>query len=187
MWWSGSGPLGLDHEAFEGRVEVPPRQTKSGIQKKDSGLEADARELQAAVSDLVRIYQFRDRTSICYYDISVTQCYALVLIVKHGPMTLNKLASELYLDKSTASRVVGALVKKGYASRSTDREDARALSLESTRKGRELESKIQRDLIEEMKRLIADFGPNTRQATARLIARLARAASEKFGGVCGDR
>lgn len=146
------------------------------------GLNEDAEELQASLSELVRVYQFRDRTSICYYDISVTQCYALSCVIRHGPMTLNRLASELYLDKSTASRVVGALVRKGYVSRQADRDDGRALSLEASGKGRALEQKIQRDLVQEMKGLIADYPPETRKATARLISRLALAASERFGG-----
>ena len=144
-------------------------------------MEADTRDLQAAVSELVRVYQFRDRTSICYYDISVTQCYALTSINKHGPMTLNDLAAELYLDKSTASRVVGSLVRKGYVGRSADPEDGRALRLKATRKGAELESKIYRDLLQEMKILISDYDPKTRRATATLIARLARAAAKRFG------
>lgn len=162
---------------------MPANHDKSDLRAKDSGLEKDARELQAAVSELVRVYQFRDRTSICYCDISVTQCYALSSIIKHGPMTLNDLAAELYLDKSTASRIVGSLVRKGYISRSPDPEDGRAIRLKATRKGLELESTIQRDLLREMKALISDYSPSTRRATARLIARLATAASKKFGGI----
>lgn len=147
----------------------------------DSGLDIDARNLHQAVSDLVRVYQFRDRKSIFYYDISVTQCYALSSIIMHGPMTLNGLASELYLDKSTASRVVGSLVRKGYVRRSADPGDARALRLEVTRKGVGLHSKISRDLVEEMKELVTDYDPDTRRATARLISRLAQRASKRFG------
>ena len=77
-------------------------------------LDRDAAALQAAVAELVRVYQFRDRDRICCHDISVTQCYALETLVEHGPMRLSALAERLFLDKSTTSRVVGALVKKGY-------------------------------------------------------------------------
>jgi DNA-binding MarR family transcriptional regulator len=160
---------------------LPSPRKKSDGSGRNSGLDGDARELHKAVSELVRVYQFRDRTSICYYDISVTQCYALSAIIRHGPMTLNELAALLYLDKSTASRVVGSLVKKGYVSRSEDPEDARALRLKATKKGHDLDSRIASDLVEEMKKLISDYDRDTRRATARLIARLAGAASERFG------
>ena len=47
-------------------------------------LERDAVALQAAVSELVRVYQFRDRDRICCHDISVTQCYALETLVEQA-------------------------------------------------------------------------------------------------------
>src|SRR5688500_8387945 len=40
----------------------------------DRQLEAETRELRRALSELVRVYQFRDRDRICCYDISVSQC-----------------------------------------------------------------------------------------------------------------
>src|SRR6185295_1700230 len=89
-------------------------------------LERDAAALQSAVADLVRIYQFRDRDRICCHDISVTQCYALETLVDHGPMRLNALADRLFLDKSTTSRVIATLVKKGYVTQGADAQDGRA-------------------------------------------------------------
>jgi len=164
---------------------LPSKRKKSNVPARDPGLDNDALDLYNAVSELVRAYQFRDRKSICYYDVSVTQCYALGSIITHGPMTLNGLAAELYLDKSTASRVVGALVQKGYVRRSVDPADARALNLEATRKGLDLHSKISEDLIEEMRTLVVDCDPGTRQALARLITLLASAASDRFGSKGG--
>ena len=40
-----------------------------------TALQADAETLHAALSELVRVYQFRDRDRICCHDISVTQCW----------------------------------------------------------------------------------------------------------------
>src|SRR6185436_17114243 len=92
-------------------------------------LEADAAALHEALCELVRVYQFRDRDRICCHDISVTQCYALEALLRRGPSGLNELAAELYLDKSTASRVVGALERKRYVSRAPHPEDGRAIVL----------------------------------------------------------
>jgi DNA-binding MarR family transcriptional regulator len=132
------------------------------------------------MSELVRVYQFRDRTRICYYDLSVTQCHAVAALVAHGPMPLNGLAAALYLDKSTASRVVDSLERKGYVRRTADPNDGRALRLEVTRKGRDIHSRIENDLVDEMKGLLTQFDPDVRQATTRLVARLARAAKARF-------
>ena len=40
-------------------------------------LAADSRSFYEALSELLRVYQFRDRDRICCYDVSITQCYAL--------------------------------------------------------------------------------------------------------------
>lgn len=110
----------------------------------------------------------------------MTQCHAVSALVAHGPMALNGLAAELYLDKSTASRVVDSLERKGYVRRSADPDDGRALRLEVTGKGRDIHSRIENDLVEEMKKLLTDIDPDVRQATTRLVARLAKTAKERF-------
>jgi DNA-binding MarR family transcriptional regulator len=146
-----------------------------------TGLEADAAELHDALSELVRIYQFRDRDRICCHDISVTQCYALEALVRRGPSGLNELAAELYLDKSTASRVVGALERKGYLRRAAHPEDGRAIVLTITSSGRRLCDRIRTDLVAEARQILEDIEPGVRRGTARLLLRLARAAAARSG------
>jgi MarR family transcriptional regulator, 2-MHQ and catechol-resistance regulon repressor len=152
----------------------------------DPGLERDAADLYDALSGLVRVYQFRDRDRICCYDVSVTQCYALETLVRQEGMTLNDLAAQLYLDKSTASRVVDALERKGYVTRGTHPQDRRAVLLEATVAGRELEGKIRTDILAEERELLAGFPPEVRQAMARLLRQLARAASARGAGEAGS-
>ncbi len=146
----------------------------------DISLDRDSWDLHKALSELVRVYQFRDRKCICCHDVSVTQCYAIGALVGRGAMQLKELATELHLDKSTASRTVDSLEAKNYVRRTSDPGDGRAVRLEITQRGRELHATIERDLVQEMKNLIVDFDPEIRQATSRLMARLARAASERF-------
>src|SRR5947209_4293076 len=109
----------------------------------DPALERDAHQFYDTLSDLIRVYQFRDRDRICCYDVSVSQCYGLEALVRRGPMTLNDLAAYLYLDKSTASRVVDALERKGYVARAPHPDDGRALLLAPTATGRELYARIE--------------------------------------------
>jgi len=123
--------------------------------------------------------QFRDRDRICCHDISVTQCYAIDALLRRGPSTLNDLAGELYLDKSTASRVVTTLVRKSYVTRTPHPDDGRAVVLAVTPAGRRLHDRIARDLVEEETRLLEEFEPEVRRGAARLIFRLARAAAAR--------
>jgi MarR family 2-MHQ and catechol resistance regulon transcriptional repressor len=159
---------------------------------KQAALEDDAAALQAAVSELVRVYQFRDRDRICCHDISVTQCHALEALVQHGPMRLSALAERLFLDKSTTSRVVATLVKKGYVEQHADAADARATALHPTTSGRRLYKRITDELVQQQKQLLQDFDPEVREGVISVIRRLARAADARFragvsagAGCCG--
>lgn len=153
------------------------QKAKSG---NDTALLTDAEALNAAVSQLVRAYQFRDRDRICCYDISVTQCYALEALVERGPSRSQALADALMLDKSTTTRVVDALVKKGYVVRQAEAEDARALALSVTREGRALYERINNELVEQQASLIQGLDPEVRRASIEVIRRLARAAQDRF-------
>ena len=153
----------------------------------DTALARDAEELYDALEDLLRVYQFRDRDRICCFDVSVSQCYALEGLVRRGSMTLNDLAAYLYLDKSTASRVVDALERKGHVARTPHPKDRRAVLLEATAAGRSLEGKIRQSILAEERELIADFAPEVRQAMTQVLRRFARAAAaqvETTGGSC---
>lgn len=143
-------------------------------------LQRDARALQAAIADLVRVYQFRDRDRICCHDISVTQCYALEALVEHGPMRLSELTERLFLDKSTTSRVVRTLVKKQYVAQHPDATDGRATALSATRAGRNLCARITDDLVSQQKELLADLDPDVRAGVVNVIRRLAQAADSRF-------
>jgi MarR family 2-MHQ and catechol resistance regulon transcriptional repressor len=153
--------------------------SQAGVQDA-AAIQHDAAALHVAVSDLVRVYQFRDRDRICCHDISVTQCYALETLVEHGPMRLGALAERLYLDKSTTSRVVGTLVRKGYAEQRTETADRRALAVDVTRTGRRLYERITVDLIDQQRALVQDLDPEVRAGVVQVIRRLARAAESRF-------
>ncbi|MPZ21189.1 MAG: MarR family transcriptional regulator [Luteitalea sp.] len=148
--------------------------------RSDASLQRHAEALHAAVSDLVRVYQFRDRDCICCHDISVTQCYALEALSEHGPLRLGALADRLYLDKSTTSRVVGALVRKGYVEPRRESGDRRAAALVVTRAGRRLYERITADLVEQQKALLQDLDPAIREGVTQVIRRFTRAAEARF-------
>ncbi len=164
-------------------------QTRNAFQRTsaDPTLEADTIELHRVLSELVRVFQFRDRDRICCYDVSVTQCCALEALVLRGPFTMNQLAAELYMDKSTASRVIDTLEDKGYARRTANPDDGRSLLLAATAGGRRLHARIEEDLLDGDQRLLADFDHGVRRSMARFIGRLAEAAAARLdttGGRC---
>lgn len=144
-------------------------------------LRQDAERLHVAVSQLVRLYQFRDRDTICCHDISITQCHALEALVERGPLRSQALAAALMLDKSTTTRVVDALVRKGYVERRADPEDARAHALTVTAPGRRLYRRINEALIDQQVEVLRDLEPGIRDGATEVIRRLTRAAQSRLG------
>jgi DNA-binding MarR family transcriptional regulator len=158
--------------------------TRSTVSSPD--LQRDAEALQSAVADLVRVYQFRDRDRICCHDVSVTQCYALETLVDHGPMRLSALAGRLFLDKSTTSRVVHALMRKGYVEQGPDPTDGRAMLIGATRQGQRLCARISADLVEQQKQVLEDLPSEIRAGAVQVLRRLTQAADARFrSGVAG--
>jgi MarR family transcriptional regulator, 2-MHQ and catechol-resistance regulon repressor len=161
-------------------VTTMARTSISSAESKQAALDRDAVALQGAVADLVRVYQFRDRDCICCHDVSVTQCYALETLVQHGPMRLSALAERLFLDKSTTSRVVRTLVRKGYVEQRADATDGRATALSATRQGQRLCSRITDDLVQQQRQLLQDLDPEVRTGVVQVLRRLAQAADARF-------
>jgi MarR family transcriptional regulator, 2-MHQ and catechol-resistance regulon repressor len=147
----------------------------------------DAIRLSEAVSELIRVVQFRDRDRACCYGLSPSQCYALKGVVDAERLTVNDLAAQLYLDKSTASRIANALIDKGLLAKSRDTEDGRVFHLTATSDGRALHRRIDEDLVREYAELLGDYEPEMGTAITGLVARLARSFSDRTetsGGSC---
>jgi len=154
---------------------------------RDPGLFEDARALAAALSELIRVVQFRDRDRACCYDVSVSQCYALKAVADAGRLTVNDLAGHLYLDKSTASRLAQSLVDKGYLARERDGGDGRVVNLVATTDGAALCAAIEAGEAREYAELLADFEPGVRVEINRLVGKLGRcfaSSVEASGGSC---
>jgi MarR family 2-MHQ and catechol resistance regulon transcriptional repressor len=164
-----------------------PREVSVSGLGADPELDSDAHAMGEALSDLIRVVQFRDRDRACCYDVSVSQCYALKAVVDRGPLTVNALAAHLFLDKSTASRVANGLVDMGYLARARNPADGRVVRLVATPEGRAMYVRITEDLAGEYGDLLADFDPEVRKGMIRLLGRLGQAFAARVdvrGGTC---
>jgi DNA-binding MarR family transcriptional regulator len=153
----------------------------------DAVLRKDARSLSDALSELMRVVQFRDRDRACCYDVSVSQCYALKAVADAGPLSVNDLAAHLYLDKSTASRIANGLEAKGYVRRQRAAEDGRVILLRATDRGEALCQAIEDDLVSEYLELLGTLSPEARKGITRLVGLLAKSFSARVdasGGSC---
>ncbi len=153
-----------------------PRETGKRRADAEESLGQSARELLAALRSLLRAHQLRDRQRICCRDLSVSEFYALRVLIAEGEVTLNHLAQELGLDKSTTSRIVDALEERKHVRRGGNPTDRRALRLQVTAGGRRAHDLVEQDSVRETMCLLEDFDPDVRQAIVLFVGRLARAS-----------
>ena len=137
--------------------------------------------LYDAMQELVRIYQFRDRDTACYGDVSPNECYALEAIERADGPTLNEVAAALGLHKSNASRIVEGLVRKGYVTRRTDLADRRAVRLAVTPGGAEVHATIRRRIEKRYATLLAPLSAATRRRLVALVRALGVEAGARIG------
>lgn len=147
-----------------------------------AGLLRNAVQVQEALSDLIRVIQHRDRERACCYDLSVSQCQALQAIVRRGPLTVNQLSDELFLEKSTVSRLAASLLKKGVIRKRAPESDGRVVILQVTESGLRLSRRILNDLTEEYTALLEEFEPNVQEAMPRILSRLSHVLSARVDG-----
>ena len=158
-------------------TESKPRADDAEAARPDLLDEAD--ELHQALTDLVRVHLFRDRDRVCCFDISITQSHAFERLMRRGPMTLQELGHELFLDKSTISRMVASLERRGYVRRRPNPDDGRSVLLELTRRGARVAETIDRETRRDEAELLGDFDGEARRALTEGIRRLADAAAAR--------
>ena len=144
-----------------------------------ASLERDAAALYGVMTELLRVYQFRDRDRVGYHGLTITQCYVLEILIRRGPLTLNELAAEMYLDKSTLSRVVGGLERKYAVKRKSNPADGRSILLEATPSGTGRYERAEKDIVAENARVLSGFSQASRRQLVELIDALVRAARER--------
>jgi DNA-binding MarR family transcriptional regulator len=142
--------------------------------------------LHRALRDLVRLHQLRDRERVTAAGVTVAGMHALEILAEQGALSLNALAAELFVDKSTACRIVGLLEDRGHLARLADPRDGRAIRVQLTPQGRALETRLRQDAIWEAGALLAGFGGAEREALLAGLRELARTSARHAGATASS-
>jgi DNA-binding MarR family transcriptional regulator len=99
---------------------------------------ANAQRLQDGVEAFVRAFQLHrsTHTTPCGQPISLTEAHALSELCDSDTITNAELADRLQLDKSTVSRLVSALERRGWVERTPNPAEWRSKFVQLTDDGR---------------------------------------------------
>ncbi len=145
------------------------------ISRKNAGFKPQVRRFREQVIELVKRFQFRDRTAVCCFGVSVSQCYLLETLDRHQGLTMKQLAVELHLSLSTVTRVVGPLVEKGLVLRREDPRDRRRRLMALTSRGKRLCVRIWDHLARSEERILRQFPASRRDQLIQLLGELNQA------------
>jgi MarR family transcriptional regulator, 2-MHQ and catechol-resistance regulon repressor len=140
-------------------------------------LQLAAAELYAAATAFIRIYQFRDRDQALRFGLTVVQAYTLDILLATGGVGLTRLAQALRLDKSTTSRVVSGMTRRGLIEWSRAKHDRRAKEIVASGEGKRRYERLRRAIVKDNARLLASYSPGARQAVITILRQLADRAA----------
>lgn len=141
--------------------------------------------------ELIKKYQFRDRTQMTCGGLSVSQCYVLEALEQSGAMTMNELAGRMHLSVSTLTRVVDQLVAKGLVTRREDERDRRYRLVDLTARGGAVFEDSWKAVFASEQAILEGFPAGQRESLIRLLRELNqavdhwRATPAKPGGRAG--
>ncbi|MGZ8630685.1 MAG: MarR family winged helix-turn-helix transcriptional regulator [Actinomycetota bacterium] len=139
-------------------------------------VDAVADRLHSAAIHLLRRLRVEDEA----LGISAPRLSALSVLVFAGPMRIGELAHIEQVEPPTMTRLVDGLERDGYVTRSPDPDDARAVAVEATERGRDA-------LLEGRRRWVEAFSALLITLPQRELAQLGRgvAALERALGSAG--
>ena len=150
----------------------------------------DGRELRERLMEFVRAFGLHqvERTP-CNQPMSVSEAHALSDIAGHQPLSAGELAKHLRLEKSTVSRIIAQLQRRGWVDRTAQETDRRVAMLSLTPAGRQADSELakarQARFASLLERIPAEERPAVRRALDVLIGAL-RAELEDDRTVAGS-
>lgn len=76
-------------------------------------------------------------------DITIDQWLVMKSILENSELKQNEIAVKVFKDAASVNRIIDLLIKKEYLSRKVHDEDRRRTSLQVTKKGKDILSKVQ--------------------------------------------
>lgn len=135
--------------------------------------------LQERMIGLIRAFGLHrsDRTP-CGQPVSVAEAHALMELAQREPLLQKELVSCLRLEKSTVSRLVGAMERRGWVERDRCPRDGRAIELRLTDAGQKAATNLAESRRAKFARVLEAIPEEERESIMQALSTLEEAMSE---------
>lgn len=138
-------------------------------------------EIRRLMRRLVRLVGLLEPHRHGEVSASLSEVMALGELSDAGVLSQQDLAGRLGLEKSTISRLVGGLERRGWVARERDPGNRRYLRLTLTGEGSEAAEQVGQHLQSHHERLLGGLTPDERAALSTGLAALGRLLDEQHG------
>jgi MarR family transcriptional regulator, 2-MHQ and catechol-resistance regulon repressor len=149
------------------------RRTKTSVER-------DAAELYQAATAFIRLYQFRSRDQAVAFGLTVVQAYTLDILVSSEGESLTSVADTLRLDKSTTSRVIAGMTRRGLVKWSRAGHDRRTKNIVASSEGTRRYLQFRRAIIRDNERMLVSYKASHRRSVIAALWDLTAIASSRL-------
>ena len=136
----------------------------------------DSKQLQELFSEFLQALGLHRPDQVpTGFDLSLSEMFALLALSAGAPVSQQMLAEQLHLEKSTVSRLVQHLERRGWVRRVRDLHDTRMFQLQLSDAGCQQAELLAKSLAERHERLLAALRPDEQEALAYGLSALVRA------------
>lgn len=105
----------------------------------------DAEKIMKSIFDLVLTFSKMLNFNNEIENLRAIELYVLLYVAQKGPQKMSELAQAFSMTKSNITFLVDSLEEKGFVARSRSNEDRRVITIELTRKGKDIYKQILSD------------------------------------------
>jgi DNA-binding MarR family transcriptional regulator len=139
---------------------------------------SDGLGVERMADGLIRLWtelqRRKDPGEASAHELTTSQAQALRLVILDGPQRIGSLARQLGVTMATASRTVDALVATGLVRREADPQDARAVRVVLTARGKREHEVRYRRFVRALERLSDELSEVERRQLADALETLGR-------------
>jgi DNA-binding MarR family transcriptional regulator len=135
-----------------------------------------SRQFLEDAGSLLRALQLRDRASCSDHGLTAAQWHVLRSLFDEGPITMRELAERIRVTRSTLTRIVDLVEKKGFIKRRGARQDRRQVQVLLTRKGEDATLAVRGALLQSSREILQLLRPHEQVSALSGLALLAKAA-----------
>lgn len=147
--------------------------------KPEASFEPYVEDVEYLLRSVAFIVKKRGREILSNFEITPPQFNALLVLIRHGNLTMGELCGQLYLASSTVTDLTDRMEKNELVARERDPADRRVIRLKVKEKGHQLIDTVMKARKEYLAAILHDLDPTERDHLIRALEHIHQLMTEE--------